>query len=68
MCKLWDVETGQLIATLKGHDGEIVSLHFNAEGDKIVTGSFDKTARVWDTRTGECLLILREHTEEISSA
>lgn len=38
--------------TLKGHTGEIVSLHFNAEGDKILTGSFDKTAMVWDTRTG----------------
>lgn len=32
--------------TLKGHTGEIVSLHFNAEGDKILTGSFDKTAMV----------------------
>jgi len=34
------------VATLKGHTGEIVSLHFNADGDKILTGSFDKTARV----------------------
>lgn len=23
--------------------------------DKIVTGSFDKTAKVWDAATGECL-------------
>lgn len=44
--KLWNVETGKEIATLKGHTGEIVSLHFNADGDKILTGSFDKTARV----------------------
>ena len=29
-----------------GHTGEIVSLHFNAEGDKILTGSFDRTAMV----------------------
>lgn len=40
---------------LKGHEGEIVSLNFNSEGDKIVTGSFDCSARIWDTRTGECL-------------
>ena len=31
---------------MKGHTGEIVSLHFNAEGDKILTGSFDRTAIV----------------------
>lgn len=44
-----------------------MSLHFNAEGDKIVTGSFDKTAIIWDTRTGECIYILEGHLSEISS-
>lgn len=34
------------MTTLAGHEGEIVSLHFNAEGDKILTGSFDRTAMV----------------------
>jgi len=27
-------------------------LNFNADGDKILTGSFDGTAIVWDTRIG----------------
>lgn len=31
---------------MKGHEGEIVSLNFNADGDKILTGSFDGTAIV----------------------
>ena len=44
--KLWDVDSGKEIATLRGHSGEIVSLHFNAEGDKILTGSFDRKAIV----------------------
>lgn len=44
--KLWDVETGQEIGSLQGHTAEIVSLHFNTEGDKILTGSFDTTAKV----------------------
>lgn len=48
-----------------GHTGEIVSLHFNAEGDKILTGSFDRTAMVWDTRTGECIYVLDEHVGNI---
>jgi len=45
---LWDVETGKEFATLKGHTGEIVSLNFNADGDKLLTGSFDRTAMVKD--------------------
>jgi len=44
-----------------------VSLHFNAEGDKILTGSFDCTAKIWDVRTGMCIHTLAEHEGEISS-
>ena len=51
--KLWDVETGKAVVTLKvlffhfqGHEGEIISLNFSSEGDRLITGSFDKTARV----------------------
>ena len=42
---------GKIHSTLKGHDGELVSLHFNSDGDLILTGSFDKTAIIWDART-----------------
>lgn len=35
------------MARLDGHDGEIVSLHFNSDGDKLLSGSFDKTAMVF---------------------
>ncbi len=35
------------MARLDGHDGEIVSLHFNSDGDKLLSGSFDKTAMVY---------------------
>ena len=50
--KLWDLEVGKEHSTLKGHEGEIISLNFNADGDKILTGSFDGTAIIWDTRIG----------------
>ena len=33
--KLWDVETGQEIFSLDGHHAEIVSLHFNTDGDTL---------------------------------
>lgn len=50
--KIWDIESGKCISTLKvkcsfkGHDGEIVALHFSSEGDRLITASFDNTARV----------------------
>ena len=44
--RIWDIEKGKCVTTLSGHSGEIVALHFNSEGDKIITASFDNTARV----------------------
>lgn len=45
--KLWDVESGEELFSLNEHSAEIVSLHFNNDGDKILTGSFDNTAKVF---------------------
>src|SRR3990167_5361771 len=36
-------------------------------GDKVVTGSYDKTAIIWDLNTGKKLNTLNGHTELISS-
>lgn len=60
--KLWDIETGQLVNDLEGHEAEIISLHFSSEGDRVITGSFDGTAKIWDLRSGICIDTLEEHT------
>jgi Tol biopolymer transport system component len=33
---------------LLGHTGEVSSVAFSPDGERVVTGSFDHTARVWD--------------------
>lgn len=33
--------------------------------NKIVTGSFDKSARIWDAESGECEAILWGHRGEV---
>jgi dynein assembly factor with WDR repeat domains 1 len=34
-------------------------------GDRVATGSFDKTAKIWDTNTGELFSTLKGHKMEI---
>ncbi len=44
---LWDLK-GKEIQVLKGHKGEVNSISFSPRGDKIVTTSDDRTARIWN--------------------
>ena len=64
--KLWDVEKGACLYNLEGHKAEIVSLHFNTDGNRLLTSSFDNTAKIWDVCTGECLFTLEGHSGELS--
>ncbi len=43
---LWNLETEQQLMSIDGHQGEVISISFNTDGDKILTGSFDFTAKV----------------------
>ena len=37
----------------------------NPYGDKIVTGSFDRKAKIWDSVTGQCYHTLSGHQLEV---
>jgi len=56
------------ILALIGHTDRVYSAFFSRTGQRIVTGSFDKTARIWDATTGEELLRLRGHADRVTSA
>ena len=43
------------------------SVSFSPDGTRIVTGSWDQTAKVWDARTGTPLLDLKGHTGFVMS-
>ncbi|KAF2858560.1 WD40 repeat-like protein [Piedraia hortae CBS 480.64] len=43
---LWNVQTGQLVDRLSGHEGPVSTLCF-APDDQLVSGSWDRTVRLW---------------------
>ncbi len=45
--RVWTVE-GEYINSLSGHATAVWSIDFNPAGDRIVTGSFDRSFRLWD--------------------
>ena len=44
------------------------SAQFSADGQRVVTASYDKTARVWDAATGKALSEPMKHDGEVHSA
>src|ERR671932_761865 len=52
---------------LKGHEGSVKSASFSPDGKRIVTASFDGTARVWDL-SGKQLVELTGHEGYVYSA
>jgi WD40 repeat protein len=55
---VWDAETGKEVAVLRGHTNRVISAEFSPDGKKIVTASFDGSARIHETETGKLLAVL----------
>ena len=44
--KVWSLDTGERLVTLRSHTDGVTCLQFNEA--KIVSGSYDKTVKLWD--------------------
>jgi WD40 repeat protein/energy-coupling factor transporter ATP-binding protein EcfA2 len=65
--RLWNVQSGQLLWTLHGHEAMIQQAQFSPDGQQIITASLDRTARIWQVTSGQTLRVL-SHQEAVSSA
>jgi F-box/WD-40 domain protein MET30 len=63
--RVWDIDTGLCLATLKGHTRVIRALQFDE--CKIVSGSMDATIRIWNAKTFECIRVLTGHRQGVVS-
>src|SRR5262249_62123714 len=46
--KVWDIETGQVVRTIKGHHEVVHSVAFSPDGGRIAAGSRGNIVRVQD--------------------
>jgi hypothetical protein len=58
----WQRQLHLELRTLRGHFGSVNSVAFSPDGQRIVTGSDDHTAKVWDAVSGRELLTLKGHS------
>lgn len=59
---VWDTATGDVVATLVGHDTKLTTVAFSPDGRKIAGGSdLTDTPPVWDVDSGELLFTLVGH-------
>ena len=56
------------LSSLEGHTGGLYSAAFSPDGHRIVTASWDNTAKVWDAESGRLLFSLEGHTDVLWSA
>ena len=50
--RLWDLDTGECVRTIRAHDRYVYAVAFSPDGSRLVSGSGDHTLRVWDPATG----------------
>jgi len=62
--RLWNVESGQAIAVLQGHQNVVLGLTFVDPG-RLASASMDRTLRLWDTASGVTLRVFQGHQQGV---
>ncbi|MCY7320593.1 MAG: hypothetical protein LH660_02030, partial [Phormidesmis sp. CAN_BIN36] len=65
--KLWNLETGKEIRTLKGHAGDVLSVSFSPDRKTLASGSRDNMIKLWNVATGKEIRTLKGHAGEVLS-
>lgn len=55
------------VRTFKGHSGSVMSISFSPDGQYLVSGSKDKTAKLWDVATGQIIRTIQGQDKWVNS-
>ncbi|WP_413163680.1 AAA family ATPase [Capilliphycus salinus ALCB114379] len=62
--KLWNVQTGKEIGTLKGHNSDVLGVSFSPDGQTIASSSRDRTVKLWN-KDGAILQTFSGHKHDV---
>jgi WD40 repeat protein/uncharacterized caspase-like protein len=65
--KIYELQTGNLVRTIKAHEDGITAMAFSPDGKIIATGSADKMIKLWNAESGAELRTLAGHTAKITT-
>ena len=63
----WQRQAYLELMTLRGHLGEVLGVALSPDGQRMVTGSRGRTAKVWEAASGKELFTLKGHSSWIPS-
>lgn len=66
--RLWDANTGQLTAVLRGHTESVRHSAFHPNKPVLATSSHDDTVRIWDLNTHETLRVLGPWDSDVNTS
>jgi WD40 repeat protein len=67
LIKIWDIHTGKIVKAIAGHQKQIWSIAFSADGQMLASAGDDETVKLWSVSTGELIRTLYGHKNRIWS-
>ena len=65
--RLWDVSSGEAVATLRGHTDVVMGVAFAMDGSTLASSSQDTTVKLWELASGEEVATLTGHGAAVRS-
>ena len=62
MVRVWEAESGHLVAALAGHSGAVWGVALSADGRLVASGGADGAGRLWEATSGQLIATLEGHT------
>lgn len=66
--KIWNAESGQRVQSIAGHQNSALSVTFSKDGRRLLSTSYDNTARLWEVASGSELRSFDGHSWWVWSA